>query len=58
MNKETKRQIEMRGETILESDIKTACPRCPNNNAEIIKTKNFLILDCSECNFSMGSPRV
>jgi RNase P subunit RPR2 len=57
MNEETKRQIGMRGEMILESGIKTTCPRCPNNNAEIIKTKNFLIIDCDKCNFSMGSPR-
>jgi len=57
MNEITKRQIELRGETVLESGIRTTCPRCSNNNAEVIKTKHFLITDCMECGFSMGAPR-
>ena len=57
MNEKTRREIEARGEVILEQGIKTTCPQCPNNNAELIKTKSFLIIDCDKCGFSMGSPR-
>jgi Zn finger protein HypA/HybF involved in hydrogenase expression len=57
MNAITKRQIELCGETIQESGIRTTCPRCPSNNAEVIKTEHFLITDCEACGFSMGAPR-
>jgi len=57
MNEITMKRIEERKETILERGIKTKCPRCDNNNAEIIKTEHYFILDCEKCNFSMGNVR-
>ena len=57
MNETTRKMIEERKELIWESGIETLCPRCPNNKAELIKSENFLIIDCPKCGFSMGSRR-
>lgn len=57
MNQETREQLGMREEEPFESSVQTCCPQCPSKRAQIIKTTNFLILDCGECGFSMGSPR-
>jgi transcription elongation factor Elf1 len=57
MNQETKKHLKELGEKIIEKGIKTACPRCPSTNAEVIKTKSVLVINCDDCGFSMGSPR-
>lgn len=58
MNNITKMEIERRGEKVLqECDEKTFCPRCEKKNATFLKTTNLIILDCPDCDFSMGSPR-
>ena len=58
MNEITEKKLKQRNEKVLEQGIETCCPRCSNKKAEIIKTEHYFVLDCSKCNFSMGSPRM
>lgn len=36
---------------------KTFCPQCGSPKATIRKTRLFMILECRDCGFEMGTPR-